>query len=134
MAIQRLLFPLTVVNLALLTFQVMQMRPAAADDIAAVLRGRALEIVDEQDRTRATITVLPATIAQPNGKAYPDTVIFRLIDPNGRPEVKLTASPQGAALLLMGATDQTYARLAAQGADSGLKLIEPNGRQALIEP
>jgi hypothetical protein len=133
MTIERLLFPLTVVNLVLLLFQTTQMRPAAADDIAPVLRGRALEIVDEQDRTRATITVLPAEPAKADGKDYPDTVILRLIDPHGRPPVKLTASVEGAALLLMGQNDQTYARLGARGTESAFKLTE-DGRERVIEP
>ena len=118
MTIQRLLVVLTVLNLALLAFLLAQIRTAAAET-APVLRGRALEIVDDHGRVRAGIQVLPASKA--DGKAYAETVILRLIDPNGRPPVKLTASTSGAALLLMGETDDTYARL--MGPDSTLTLI-----------
>ena len=118
MTIQRLLVVLTVLNLALLAFLLAQVRTASAEP-APVLRGRALEIVDERGRVRAGIQVLPASRA--DGKAYAETVILRLIDPNGRPPVKLTASTQGAALLLMGETDDTYARL--MGPDSTLTLL-----------
>ena len=120
MTIQRLLVVLTVLNLALLAFLLSQIRTASAET-APVLRGRALEIVDERGRVRAGIQVLPAQVSKADGKAYAETVILRLIDPNGRPPVKLTASTQGAALLLMGETDDTYARL--MGPDSTLTLL-----------
>jgi hypothetical protein len=118
MNLQRLLVALTVVNLVLLAFLLAQTQAANAET-APVLRGRALEIVDEHGRVRAGIQVLPAS--KSDGKAYAETVILRLIDPNGRPPVKLTASTSGAALLLMGETDDTYARL--MGPDSTLTLI-----------
>jgi len=120
MTIQRLLVVLTVLNLALLAFLLGQIRTASAET-APVLRGRALEIVDERGRVRAGIQVLPAQVSKADGKAYAETVILRLIDPNGRPPVKLTASTEGAALLLMGGKDDTYARLT--GPDSTLTLL-----------
>jgi hypothetical protein len=54
MKIQRLLIVLTLVNLALLIFTLAQMRPAAAQSATPVLRGRALEIVDDHGRVRAS--------------------------------------------------------------------------------
>jgi len=62
----------------------------ASAETAPVLRGRALEIVDERRAVRAGIQVLPAAVSKADGKAYAETVILRLIDPNGRPPVKLT--------------------------------------------
>ena len=59
-------------------FLLAQMPPVEARSEAPVLRGRALEIVDDQGRVRASIQVLPT--ARPTRK-----VILRLIDPNGRP-------------------------------------------------
>jgi len=120
MNVQRILVALTVVNFALLAFLLAQIRTASAET-APVLRGRALEIVDEHGRVRAGIQVLPAQVSKADGKAYAETVILRLIDPNGRPPVKLTASTEGAALLLMGGKDDTYARLT--GPDSTLTLL-----------
>src|ERR1700730_12332571 len=79
MKIPWFLIALTIVNLGLLIYTLGQTRPAA---VAPVLRGRALEIVDDQGRVRASIKVQPATMA--NGKPYPENVILRLIDPNGR--------------------------------------------------
>ncbi|MCA1696315.1 MAG: hypothetical protein LC749_17235, partial [Actinobacteria bacterium] len=56
MKIQRVLIALTVVNLALLVFVLVQIKSAP------VLRGRSLEIVDDQGRVRASIKVQPATV------------------------------------------------------------------------
>ena len=91
---QRLLVVLTVINLGLLTFQIVRPRLAFAQPAAPVLREAALEIVDDRGRLRAAIKVLPVNPAQkmPNGQPYPETVILRLIDSYGRPNVKLTAS------------------------------------------
>lgn len=61
-----------------------------------VLRGRALEIVDDQGRTRASISVHGATTV--DGQRYPEAVVFRLIDPQGRPNVKMETSAEGAGL------------------------------------
>jgi hypothetical protein len=60
MKIQRVLVALTVLNLVLLMFLMAQIRPVTAQNIAPVLRGRALEIVDDQGRVRAEIKVHPA--------------------------------------------------------------------------
>ena len=91
---QRLLVVLTVINLGLLTFHVIRPRLAFAQGAAPALRGSALEIVDDQGRLRAAIKVLPVDPAQkmPNGQPYPETVILRLIDPNGRPKGALNKS------------------------------------------
>src|SRR5712691_1465754 len=89
MKIQRLLIVLTLVNLALLIFTLAQVRPASAEGVS-VLRGRALEIVDERGRVRASLNVLPAG-TQPNGEAYAETVLLRLITERGRPSVKIGA-------------------------------------------
>jgi hypothetical protein len=133
MKIQRLLIALTVVNLGLLMFVLTEIQPAVAQDAVSVLRGRALEIVDDRGRVRASIIVQPAG-AMPDGTTYPETVMFRLIDPNGRPNVKLGASPQGAGLGLGGDSDPTYVVLKAQGANASLKLTNKEGRDRLITP
>jgi hypothetical protein len=136
MKIQRLSIVLTVINVLLLTFSVAQFHPTEAQGAAPVLRGRALEIVDKEGRVRASITVHPAgpSIPVPDGKIYPETVVLRLIDPNGRPSVKLGASEQGSGLGLGGDSDLTYVVLKAEGASSSLKLTNKDGREQLIKP
>jgi hypothetical protein len=136
MKIQRLSIVLTVINLLLVTFSLAQFHPTEAQGAAPVLRGRALEIVDKEGRVRASITVHPAgpSIPVPDGKIYPETVILRLIDPNGRPSVKLGASEQGSGLGLGGDSDLTYVVLKAEGASSSLKLTNKDGREQLVKP
>src|SRR5262245_47429435 len=121
MKMQRLFIALTIVNLGLLIFLMAQIRRVGADSATPVLRGRELEIVDEQGRVRASIKVHPEdrTFKMPDGKTgYPETVMFRLIDSKGRPEVKLGASEEGGALGLVGASDTTHTILQAHATDS----------------
>ncbi len=132
MKMQRLLIVLTVVNLGLLMFMLAHLQPTVAQDSVPVLRGRALEIVDGQGRVRASIMVQPASTV--SGKMYPESVILRLSDQNGRPEVKLGASEHGAGLGLGGASDPTYITLKAEGTDTSLKLTNKDGRALLFKP
>ncbi len=95
MKTQRLAIGLTVINLVLLMFLVAQIRRAGAQDVAPVLRGRALEIVDDRGRVRASLKVYPAgparradgSLSEANGKTYPETVLLRLITSDGRPNI-----------------------------------------------
>jgi hypothetical protein len=137
MKTQRLLTILTAVNLGLLGYQVVRPRLAGAStaDVPAVLRGRGLEIVDARGKVRASLAVLPE---DPKviwkGKPYPETVLLRLISPDGRPNVKLGASRMGSALLIGGESDPTYIQVLAEGGESTLKLINKDGTQRLIKP
>lgn len=130
MKIQRLLIALTAINLVLLAFLLAQVRAAAADT-APVLRGSGLEIVDDQGRVRASIKLHPA--GSSNGKAYVESVVLRLIDPDGRPAVKLAASVQEAGIALVGEGQGTYAQLGA-GTESSLRLTNKDGKRQVIKP
>jgi hypothetical protein len=134
---QRLLVVLTVFNILLLVFSLGQARAVVAEGVAPVLRGRALEIVDDRGRVRASIRILPAdpAVKMPDGTiGYPETVLLRLIDPRGGPNVKLGATERGAGLLLGGESDPTYVQILAKGASTSLKLSNKDGRQQLIKP
>jgi hypothetical protein len=134
MKVQRILIAITALNMGLTIFVLAQLKKADADSIAPVLRGRELEIVDDQGRVRASIKMHAADpkYKWPDGKiGYPETVMLRLVDQNGRPEVKLGASVQGAGLGLVGETDSTQAILKAEGS---LKLANEDGKQQLIKP
>jgi hypothetical protein len=101
---------LTIVNLAILVFLLFQQfGRVQANSPTTVLRGRALEIVDAQGKVRASLHVEPEGPAHladssvvKDGKIYPDTVLFRLIRPDGRPSVKIATSEQGSGLSLGG--------------------------------
>src|SRR5207249_8883631 len=62
MKTEPLLILLTAVNAGLFAYQMVWPRPstAATTDVQTVIRGRALEIVDDRGRVRATLSVLPA--------------------------------------------------------------------------
>ena len=79
---QRFLVLITVLNFLLLVFSLGQTSAVVAEGVAPVLRGRALEIVDDRGRVRASITILPAdpAVKMPDGTTgYPETVLLRLI-------------------------------------------------------
>src|SRR5688500_10389999 len=100
------LMGLTVLNLILLAILLFSRTPLAlAYTGESVLRGSALEIVDSRGRVRASIKVQPAETFKPTGRKYAETVMLRLIDPNGRPEVKIGASVDGGGLSLVGDAD-----------------------------
>ncbi|HVQ61875.1 MAG TPA: hypothetical protein VMS53_07320 [Burkholderiales bacterium] len=130
MKIQRLLIALTLVNLTLLAFLLAQARTAAADT-APVLRGSGLEIIDDQGRVRASIKLHPASAA--GGKTYSESVVLRLIDPDGRPAVKLAASAEEAGIALVGKGQGTYAQLGAD-TESSLRLTNKDGRRRVMTP
>ena len=142
MKTQRLCTALTVINLCLMIFLLsrasrVEADRVGADNVAPVLRGRSLEIVDDQGRVRASIKLHPAdpSYKWPSGKVgIPETVMLRLVDAKGRPEVKLGASEQGGGLGLVGEYDTAHAIVQADGAESSLKLTNKDGRQQLIKP
>lgn len=128
---------LTVVNLALLAAQVVGLPRAEAGATPAMLRGRGLELVDEQDRVRVQMKLEPANPSYqwPDGQTgYPETVIVRLITADGKPRVKLTTSEQGSGLMLLGATDTTHAVLHAEGAATSLKLRNDEKTERVLKP
>src|SRR5256885_11729492 len=122
---QRFLIALTVVNVAVLAISLA--RPGAAADGAPVLRGRALEIVDDRGRVRASITVFQAdpSVKMPDGTTgYPETVLLRLINSKGGPNVKLAATEDGSGLVLGGGSNPTYWQILARGATTFVKLVK----------
>ena len=135
MKIQRFLVVLTLVNLVVLIFALAAMRPAVAQGVTPVLRGRSLEIVDDQGRVRASLSVLPAGTSA-HGDRYPETVLLRLITERGRPSVKIGASEEAAGVSFAGPsnTKDTYVILEAKGTASSLKMRNENGREQIVKP
>jgi hypothetical protein len=137
----RSLTVLTVLNLLLLTsFLLNQIRSVEAGS-PAVLRGRGLEILDAQGKVRASIQIVPPGPARRadgsvvnDGKTYPETVLLRLIRPDGRPSVKIATSEDGSGVSLGGGIDPTYIVLDANGGDPSLSLTNKDKRLQLIKP
>jgi len=109
---------------------------AATGQTLDVLRAKALEIVDDHGRVRASLKVYPANpnVTMPNGKNQPETVLLRLIDQNGRPSVKLACSIHGAALMVAGESDPAYARIMSDLGTSTVTLINKDRSQKLLTP
>lgn len=137
MKTQRIAIALTAINLVLLAFILIRQRPAlVGQDIVPVLRARSLEIVDEQGRVRSQILVTQAT-TMPDGKSYPEGALFRLIDPNGRPVVKIGGSAEGSGISLGGDSERrewSGIQLLAESAASSIKLTNKDGRQEVVAP
>jgi hypothetical protein len=135
MKAHRLLIAVTFINLATLAVNLTMLRASAAPDVAPVLRGRSLEIVDANGRARATLGVLSAGVSAA-GDRSDETVLLRLITERGRPSVKIGASEQSAGLSFAGPSDtrDTYAILESKGKESWLKLRNENGREQIIKP
>jgi hypothetical protein len=129
------LIGITAVNLAATLFTMLHLRSAVSEDLAPVLRGRGLQIVDERGQVRASISVLPAQ-AQANGETSPEMVLLRLITEQGRPSVKISAAEEAAGVMVAGPsnTRNTYAVLQAKRTASSLTLKDEDGGQRLIEP
>lgn len=133
MKTQRLAIVLTVINLVTLMFILAQNHKSEAQSIAPVLRGRALEIVDERGQVRARINIEPATTAS-DGKKYPEAAVFRLIDPSGRIRVKVGADQDGSGILLADDSQQPGVHMLAKGTGSFLKLANKDGKEQVIKP
>src|SRR6266566_6562536 len=109
--------------------------PVVAQDVAPVLRGRALEIVDAHGRVRASITIYPAdpAVKMPDGTTgYPETVLLRLINSKGGPNVKLATTEDGAGLVLGGESNPTHVQVLARGATTSLKFSNKDGQVKVI--
>lgn len=129
----------TVLNLLILKavlFRANSASPLAAEPLSA-LRARSLEIVDDQGRVRAMIGIFPADpeVKMPDGtRGYPETVLLRLINSKGAPNVKIAATEDGSALSLGGEQNPTNVQILARGAETSLKLVNKDGQQKEIKP
>ncbi len=145
MRMQRISVALTAANLVLLALILARALPGAApaetprvapaptptaQAVVPVLRGRALELLDDRDRVRSRIDV------EPDGD-----VVLRLLDENGTIRVKLGAGEHGSGLLLLDDATEPGVHIiarrtatAALPATTSLTLRGPEGRQRTIAP
>jgi hypothetical protein len=119
----RLAAALGALNLAILGGVAIRNRPAAAQGGEDVLRGRALELVDERGKIRARLDV------EPGGE-----VVFRLLDQEGTIRVKLGAGKEGSGLLLANDATEPGVHILAKANGSSIKVVNKDGRERLIAP
>jgi hypothetical protein len=123
------LIALTLINLGILGMIVSREHAVAASTISdGMLRGRGLEIVDDQGRVRASIAINPA-VKQSDGSTYPETVLLRLITAAGRPVVKFASSEDGAGMALSAAEGLAYVQILARDADPRLVVVDSVGNE-----
>ncbi len=137
MKTQRFAVALTVLNLLVLMSMLFRAHSAPNPEVAPVLRGRALEIVDDKGRVRAMIKVFPEdpNVKMPDGtRGYPETVLLRLIDSKGGPNVKIAATEDGSAMSLGGESNPTHIQVLARGSSTSLKLVNKDGQERVIKP
>jgi len=133
----RMLWALTVFNLGCLLYQATPSQKAHAEDKPGVLRGSGLQIVDDDGKVRASISIAEKneTFQWPDGhKGFPETVIFRLITADGKPRVKLTTCEEGSGLMLLGDSDTTHTILSADKKETSLKLRNNEETQKILKP
>lgn len=113
----RFLVAITILNGAFAMLSASQARQVnAAPEPAQVLRGRGLEIVDDNGRVRASIKIHPAdpNVRMPDGTTQEESAVLRLVNPDGRPGVKLASSDRAAGLALI-ARQGDYIQVFADG-------------------
>lgn len=132
MKIQPLLAVLTLANFGLLLLLLFRPGLVEAQDAPSMLTGTGLQIVDAQGRIRASVSIEAAGMA--NGEAFPETVLLRLIDANGQPSVKISTSETKAGMSLVGGDDKSYVILQANGPQSSLRMVGPDGQQQFAAP
>ena len=127
----RLLTALTIVNVVILLVVVFLISSSSKSDaVPTVVKARAFELVDANGKVRAEIKVLPAepNATMPDGsKGYPETVILRLIDSQGGPNVKLAATEDGSGMVLGG--DSGYVQVLSRSKNPQIKLASKDGKE-----
>ena len=135
MKTQRFVIGLTAINLLILMSTLFYANSAVVPEVAPVLRGSALELVDEQGRVRAEIKVLPAdpNVKMPDGTTgYPETVLLRLINSEGSPNVKLSTTEDGSGLVL--GSESGYVQILTRDTIPFIKIAPKDGQEQIIKP
>ena len=115
----RVALAVTTINLALI---LAAFHPAAGNS-TDVLRGSALELVDQEGRIRARLNI------EPQGE-----VVLRLLDERGKIRVKLGAATDGSGLLLANDATEPGVHLLAKASGSSVRVANKDGRERLITP
>ena len=127
---------ITLLNLAILAALVLRGGAVAVSGAVPAVRARSFELVDDQGRVRAQLLITQSTTT-PDGKQYAESVLFRLIDQNGRPGVKIGTGVDGSGMSLEGDSQRTEwsgVQILADGTSSSVILTNKDGRVQNIRP
>jgi hypothetical protein len=117
----RLVVGITALNLMLMLAAFTQRAQPSTE--LQVLRGSALELVDQHGQIRGRLSI------EPEGE-----VVLRLLDERGTIRVKLAAGTDGSGLLLANEATEPGIHLLASGARSSVRVVNRDGRERLIAP
>jgi hypothetical protein len=135
MKAQRFIVGLVALNIILLVTTFRANSATTDSGIAPVLRGRALELVDEKGRVRAEIKVHPAEPDRkmPDGSVgYPETVLLRLINTQGGPNTKIATTEDGAGISL--GNRDGYIQILNRGTNLPfIKFVAKDGREKVFD-
>lgn len=123
MRTQRIVTVLGIASIGLLLVLAMYNGSTYADTPAPLLRAQAIELVDQRGQVRAALTV------EANGET-----VFRLRDAKGTIRVKLGASEDGSALLLIDGTTEPGAHILSRRTATTFTLRGQDGQQHPIKP
>lgn len=125
MKAKQLIIFLVIINLTVLFYLVSTAQTNSNKTLSPspIIRARAIELVDDRGQSRALLNV------EANGET-----VFRLRDAKGTIRVKMGASMDGSALLLL--TDSTNPGIHALAKSDGttLTLINKDGQKRTIQP
>jgi hypothetical protein len=102
---QTLVVALTIVNLVVLVLNATHVRSAPNEVVVPMLRGRALELVDDRGLVRSRMEIKPG-----------GSVVLQLFDQKGVIKVKLDAGEDGSGLFLADETTQSGVQIIARQA------------------
>jgi hypothetical protein len=123
MRILRFVTALTGLNVLLLVAVLAKSDSAAAQGSGDILRGKALELVDQRGQIRARLNV------ESDGQ-----VVLRLLDQQGTIRVKLGADKEGSGLVLNNDATEPGIHLIAKATGSTIRLANKDGRARAITP
>ena len=135
MKAQTLMIALTAVNAVMFATVLVKPQITQAQNQPGLLRGTGLQIVDSRGKVRASITQMPAdpNVVMPDGsKGYPESILLRLIDSNGRPSVKITATDEGAGFSFTEAKGNAYSNLIVRKGEPVMKFVDGQGREKVL--
>jgi hypothetical protein len=113
----------TLVNLGILLSIGAQTKQNEKQATAPDIRARSVELVDSKGQSRALLSV------EPN-----DETVFRLRDSEGTIRLKLGASKNGSALLLLNDSTRPGIHALAKSTGTSITIIDKNKRERIIKP
>src|SRR5688572_24434143 len=125
MKAKHLIIFLVIINLTVLLYLVATAQTKSNDSQkpSPIIRARAIELIDDKGKSRALLNV------EANGET-----VFRLRDSKGTIRVKLGASEDGSALLLLNNSQSPGIHALAKSTGTTMTLTNNDGRKRVVEP